>query len=50
MEGAVKDDHKTNKGFGHEVEDLQSQNIDLKKSIADNISAELAADKTHRYA
>ncbi|MDQ1240437.1 MAG: hypothetical protein QG577_2623, partial [Thermodesulfobacteriota bacterium] len=50
MEDAVKDDHKTNKEFDHEVEELRSQNADLKKSITGNISAELGAEEARRYA
>jgi len=46
----MRDDHKTNKGFHHDVEELRSQHADLKESIAGNILAELAAEEARRYA
>jgi two-component system, cell cycle sensor histidine kinase and response regulator CckA len=46
----MRDHHKTNKRFGHDVEALRSQHADLKESITGNVLAGLAAEEARRYA
>ena len=46
----MRDDHKANMEFDHDVEGLRSQHADLKESISGNILAELGADEARRYA
>ncbi|MDQ1336435.1 MAG: hypothetical protein QG552_3385, partial [Thermodesulfobacteriota bacterium] len=46
----MRDDHKTNKEFERDVEELRPQHADLKKPVTGNISAELAAEEARRYA
>jgi len=46
----MKDDNKTKMQLVHELTELRSRNAALKKSVTGNISAELAAEDTSRYA
>ncbi len=46
----MKEDNKTKKQLVHELSELRSQNAALEKSITGNISAELAAEESRRYA
>jgi two-component system, cell cycle sensor histidine kinase and response regulator CckA len=46
----MRDDHRTNKRFDRDVEELRPQHADLKESITGNILAELEAEEARRYA
>lgn len=50
MKAAMKDNHKTKKELIDELTELRPQNAELKKSTAEGISAELAAEEARRYA
>ena len=50
MGDLMKDDNKTKMQLVHELTELRSRNAALKKSVTGNISAELAAEDTSRYA
>ena len=46
----MKDNEKTKEQLLHELTELRSQNAELQQSIAGNISAELVAEESSRYA
>jgi PAS domain S-box-containing protein/putative nucleotidyltransferase with HDIG domain len=50
MGDTMRDDNKTKKQLVIELTELHSQNAELKKSITESISAELASEESSRYA
>jgi PAS domain S-box-containing protein/putative nucleotidyltransferase with HDIG domain len=50
MGDTMRDDNKTKKQLVIELTELHSQNAELKKSLTESISAELASEESSRYA